>query len=136
MQIRRSVWIVALPALAVLAACGSTFEVASEAGSEGGGDSATSLDSTATDTTPPVDAAGDMGKGSAPDTGPTDTGLPDTRVTDTGIVDTGPKDTGAPDACAKTCSDLVCPVGEHCCASIEVEGCALCITGTGDICPG
>jgi hypothetical protein len=134
MKIHNSVWIAALPALL---ACGSGFEAASDTGSEGGSDAA-SLDSTVTDAMSHMDVASDLGlvETSAVDTGPSDTGMADTRVTDTGIADTGPKDTGASDACAKSCSDMVCPAGEHCCSSIEIDGCALCIAGTGDICPG
>jgi hypothetical protein len=134
MQIHNSIWYAALPALF---ACGSSFEATSDTGNDGGSNPV-SLDSTVADTTSHMDVASDLGlvETSAADTGPTDTGAADTRVTDTGMMDTGPKDTGAPDACAKSCSDTVCPTGEHCCPSIEINGCALCITGTGDICPG
>ena len=144
MQIHNSIWFAALPALI---ACGTSFEAASDTGSDSGGDAA-SFDSTVTDTMSHMDVVSDVGlvETSAADTGPTDTGAADTRVTDTGTadtrvpdtgtVDTGPKDTGAPDACAKSCSDIMCPVGEHCCPSIEINGCASCIIGTGDICPG
>jgi hypothetical protein len=182
MRIRNLVWFMAFQGLV---ACGSSFEQVSE--SDGGGDAA-SLDSMATDTTPPVDVLGDLSAvetgadtgltdtstaDSQPDdtgtitadTGPIDTGGPDTRPEDTGTVDTGPKDTGTVDtgpkdtgtvdtgpkdtgtldtgpkdtgvdACPKSCSEVMCPTGKHCCGSIEINGCASCIAGTGDICPG
>jgi hypothetical protein len=147
MPIRPSVWIAALPALVL--ACGSTFEASSDPGSDSGGEAdAAPLDSTAREASHSVDATSDLSAvdtsvgdtgvsdtGHSADTGPVDTGAADSRPADTG-AETGPKDTGAPDACPRTCSDMVCPVGEHCCGSIEIHGCASCTVGTGDICPG
>lgn len=134
MHIRHFAWLMTFPALV---ACGSSFGQASDTETDGGGDGA-SLDSAATDATPLVDVAGDLGavETSASDTGLTDTSTADSPPEDTGTVDTGAKDTGGVDACPKSCSDMVCPSGEHCCGSIAIDGCALCIVGTGAICPG